>query len=212
MLCYKLDAWAHSFWPYQSHLLPQKFRSFRSAVPLFCKADGEQFHEGLCRNHSRHLLRAASAFGLGGAGFSSLWFRRLNLQDLNSHQVRAALEHCTVHLLLQDLLLASVLGEPCLGKPWLCCFWRSFSGLLINLDPRLSQFQPINLLISFPSPCGTPGKGKCHTFDAVWICVLHRWGRHLEIFFSANTQEQLRLQLRFWGWDKRSSPEEEIRI
>lgn len=86
-------------------------------------------------------------------------------------QVRVPLSSvlCTVHLLLQDLLLASVLGESCLGKPWFCCFirTRSFSGLLLNLYPKLSQFQPINLLISFPSPCGTPGKGKCPTFDVV---------------------------------------------
>lgn len=105
-------------------------------------------------------------------------------------------------------------GQSHLGKAWFCCFRStgSFSGLLLDLYPKLSQFQPINLLISFPSPCGTPGKGKCHTLDVVWICVLHRWGRHLETFFSANTQEQLRLQLRYWGWDKRSSLEEKIRI
>lgn len=60
-------------------------------------------------------------------------------------------------------------------KPWQTLFLlclirtRSFSGLLLDSYPKLSQFQPINLLISFPSPRAIPGKGKCHTFDTVWI-------------------------------------------
>lgn len=170
-----------------------------------------QFHEGLCRNHCPELqvplcllellfsylclgsrgkiCRAWILFPVNGA--SGLWA---------SPAAGSA--------------LGFGVGQSHLGKAWFCCFRStgSFSGLLLDLYPKLSQFQPINLLISFPSPCGTPGKGKCHTLDVVWICVLHRWGRHLETFFSANTQEQLRLQLRYWGWDKRSSPEEKIRI
>lgn len=186
---------------------------FRRAVPLLCKADWEQFHEGLCRNHARHLPRAASASLLAGTALprACALVQGVKSSGLNSIIRCLGAVLCIVHLLsLQDLLLASLLGESPLGKPWFCCFirTRSFSDLLLNSYPKLSQFQPINLLISFPSPCGTPGKGKCHTFDVVWICVLHRWGRHLETFFSANTQEQWRLQLGYWGWDKRSSPQE----
>lgn len=172
---------------------------FRSLLPLFCyKLTGNSLvkvcvettpgtcPELLCLLELHFLVLVP-------------WFRRFNLQELDSvlrWAVPLSAAARTAHRpALQDLLLPSVWESHALAKPWVCCFirTRSFSGLLWSLYPKLSQFQPINLLISFPSPCGTPGKGKCPTFDVMWICVLHRWGRHLEIFFSANTQEQLRL-------------------
>lgn len=163
---------------------------FRSTLPLSCsKLTGNGFVKicvettpGACPELQVHLCLLELHFLV-----LVPWFRRWNLQDLNS-VLRWTVPWSTAGSALN-------VGESRLGKPWFCCFirTRSFSGLLFNLYPKLSQFQPINLLISFPSPCGTPGKGKCRMFDVVWICVLHRWRRHLEIFFSANTQEQLRL-------------------